>query len=187
MATAEWASTLGTLGGPVLVGTVLGAFLSYYFGRRLLDDQSDRQAKFLARQRSIDAALRTDEALQRLSTSVATLARGETPQWGTIHNQWQDEVMGPAAHLRNDDLRSRVSSVGFAIFQAWQHKGESLGFVVNLAIADAQAGLQAVVAEEPIPPARFPDNQETMSLLWSGGRSAPDVEAWRQRVIDGVS
>lgn len=175
-------STLTDLGVPGLVGVVVGAVLSLLVGLRLLDRQVDRQKELLAEQRGIDAAGATDAALHRLVNALSENS-GPQPDWAIVDRQFKTDVEGAAYLLQDEDLATRVDSVGIAIWVAAQHPDEALWFTVNESVRDARAGLRAAVAGKPLPARNYPTRQETMALLWEGQDGTPNVLAYKERVV----
>jgi hypothetical protein len=173
-------SAIRDLGVPGLAGTALGASLSYVFGRRLLDDQADRDQKRLAAQVERDAADRVETALHQLFAAAQTASSDQPPRWGQVHNQWQDTVLRPASRIRDRELQDRIEAVGQAIFTTVQFPDAGLSYGVLHSIENATAGLRAFLAFEPLPPAFFPTRESLRRMLWDGPGQGPHLDVYRE-------
>lgn len=171
-------SFVQTWGIPGLIGVVLGAAIggpvSYHYGKKLLDDQEERRRKTRREEVQIEAADRVEVALNRIRSE----ALAPEPPWGTLHNQWQDEVMLPALRIESDEVRQRTQAVAYMIFTAMRFPDNGLEWGVTRAIDSATEGLRALLRDEPIPPRTFMTQDELHAMFWKGPRPAPNFEAY---------
>jgi hypothetical protein len=178
---ATWqgaADVLTDLGVPGVLGTLLGSSLTYVFGRRLLNDQAERDQKLLASQVERGAADRVETALHVLFAAAQDTSTDDPPHWSGVHNQWQDTVLRPAARIRQPEIQDRIEAVGQAIFTAVQFPDQGLAYGVLHSIESATAGLRAFLAFEPLPPAFFPTREVLRQMLW-GAPGGPHLDAYR--------
>ncbi len=162
-----------------LLGVALGIAGSYWTGKRLLDAQSKRNIDLLALQTEREAAERAEEALHRIEIESHT-----AKDWGRLHNQWSDEVLGPTTRVGDAEIRRRVNSVAVAIFHAWQNPDAGLAYGVLRAIDNAREALRAFLANRPLPPSTFPSNEKLHDLLWGEGRGRPDYAVYQASLAD---
>lgn len=179
MPIAEAVDVVSKLGLPGLLGVALGARLSYFFGRRLLDDEVARSQKARAIQVERDAADRVEVALNRLHAEIRSSPFREVPNWGLFHNRWQDEVLVPAARIREPEIGLRIRPIGNALFYAMQQPEENLMYGVLHAIENAAAGLRALLHNEPMPPSFFPTQSELHRIMWENHGGRPNVDRYR--------
>jgi hypothetical protein len=169
-------TVLRDAGAPALLGIFLGSALSYYFGKRLLDDQARRQRDLLPDQVRREAADEVEKAVHRLETAVKQAQ--ERSAWGQLHNQWQDDVMARAARLHDSELEERLSAIAYAIFLCIQYEGPGLNQGVLVACDNAREGLIATLSGRPLPKSFFPTKNELHHLIWDNG--GPHFDGYRE-------
>lgn len=171
-------SFVQTWGIPGLIGVVLGAAIggpvSYHYGKKLLDDQEERRRKTRREEVQIEAADRVEVALNRIRSE----ALGAEPPWGTLHNQWQDEVMLPALRIDNEEAQLRTQAVAYMIGLAMRFPDNGLAWGVMRAIDSATEGLRAFLRQEPLPPRTFLVQDELHAMIWKGPGRAPNFEGY---------
>jgi hypothetical protein len=175
---ASWTHTikdLRDLGIPTILGALLGAGIGAWAQAKGRNIEHDRALDLLVLQDERESADQIDRALRDLEVRIA---QGGT-DFGSMHNDWQDNALDPTSRLREGEIRRRVSLVGFMLFYSMHGSSGLWSYPTQGAIEDARAALRAFLRREPIPPPQFPDYDTLKGLVTRGGRIDPDpLNAW---------